>query len=282
MTGPVKTVPLPDVVERWTNAVIDRHMGSMTTTEFLKAARALSARYVERRSELGKRSPIDSAGKRAAFAGFFAPLHLVTAIGAIHALGPAIAPVSHLTDLGCGTGVASAAWALTMPTPATITGVDIDAWSLDEAVWNWRALGLAGRTSRGDLLGGTAPQRRSRQSHGAEAIVLGWSVNELSPASRHQLLATLLERVRRGVSLLVLEPLARSAVPWWADWSGPVLAAGGRADEWKLNMRLPERLQELDHAAGFRRDALGVRTLFVGPGRSDGAPDLQVQGRPGI
>ncbi len=255
---------LPDVVEHWTNAVIDRHMAAMTTSEFLKAVRALSTRYVERRAELGTRSPIDSAGKRAAFAGFFAPIHLITAIRAIRALGPAIGPATRITDLGCGTGVASAAWALTMAEPPTLTGVDVDAWSLDEAAWNWRTLKLVGRTSRGDMVRGIAtPARRSRPPAGGQAIVLGWSINELSRAARDELLIALLDQVRRGSAVLVLEPLARSAAPWWPDWTSRFVDAGGRADEWKLDATLPARLRELDRAAGFRRDVLGVRTLAV-------------------
>jgi hypothetical protein len=256
---------LDALVDRWTNAVLDRHMASMTTSEFLKAVRALSARYVERRAELGKRSPIDSAGKRAAFAGFFAPLHLITAVRAIRALGPAIAPVTHITDLGCGTGVASAAWALTTAASITVTGVDVDAWSLDEALWNWRTLGVAGRTSRGDMARAIgAPSSRSRILGSTQGIVLGWSINELSHAARSQLLASLLDQVRRGTTVLVFEPLARSAAPWWPEWSGPMIAAGGRVDEWKLDATLPARLRELDRAAGFRRDVLGVRTMTAG------------------
>lgn len=271
MTRHIQTGPLPEIVTPWTNAVLDRHMASLTTGEFLKAVRALSARYVERRADLGKRSPIDSAGKRAAFAGFFAPLHLITAIGAIRSIGPEIGSVTHLTDLGCGTGVASAAWALTMPAPVLITGIDIDAWSLDEAAWNWRGLGLTGRTSRGDMLRGiSTPPRHTRKARGdAEGIVLGWSINELSSGSRAQLLAALLARIQGGASLLVLEPLARAAAPWWDEWADTMIAAGGRADEWKLDAALPPRLQELDRAAGFRRDALGVRTLFVPAPRAE-------------
>jgi hypothetical protein len=259
---------LPDVVARWTNAVLDRHTAAMTTSEFLKAVRALSARYVERRAELGTRSPLDSAGKRAAFAGFFAPIHLMTTMRAIRALGPAIPPVSHITDLGCGTGVASAAWALTSPAPPAITGVDVDAWSLDEAAWNWRTLGLAGRTSRGDMVRGVSgPRRRPHDHERSEAIVLGWSVNELPSSPRDQLLTALLDQIRRGTTVLVLEPLARGASPWWPAWTSRFVDAGGRADEWKLDATLPPRLRELDRAAGFRRDTLGVRTLVVSGGR---------------
>jgi hypothetical protein len=253
------------VVTDWTNLVIDRHMGSMTTSEFLKAVRALSARYVERRADLGKRSPIDSAGKRAAFGGFFAPLHLLTALAAIARLGGvSLDPTRPIVDLGCGTGAASIALALAGSTRPPIVGVDIDTWSLGEALWNWRALGCSGRTRRANLtsaLGVDIPKPPRSAKTGV--IVLGWSANELSNVDRERLLPQLLTAAERGTSILVLEPLARAVVPWWGEWEVPILAAGGRSDEWKLNVVLPPRLAELDRAAGFKRDALGVRTLLL-------------------
>jgi hypothetical protein len=63
--------------------------------------------------------------------------------------------------------------------------------------------------------------------------------------------------------VLVLEPIARSVSPWWPEWTARFTGAGGRADEWKLDATLPPRLRDIDRAAGFRRDALGVRTLLV-------------------
>ena len=81
--------------------------------KFLKAVRALSARYVERRAGLADRSPLDSAGKRAAFAAYYAPLHFLTTREVVRASGAASADsIDRILDLGCGTGAASAAWAL--------------------------------------------------------------------------------------------------------------------------------------------------------------------------
>ncbi len=71
----------------------------MTRSEFLKAIRALSARYVERRGVLADRSPIDSAGKRAAFAGFYAPLHFLTVRAVVASPGRPAAG-NHI-DRGC-------------------------------------------------------------------------------------------------------------------------------------------------------------------------------------
>src|SRR5262245_7039463 len=62
-------------VTAWLDALVARHTANLSPPQFFKAIRALSARYVESRGRLPDRSPVDSAGKRAAFAAFYAPLH---------------------------------------------------------------------------------------------------------------------------------------------------------------------------------------------------------------
>lgn len=252
-----------DPVARWILALLDRHRRALSTSEFLKAVRALSARYVERRSELGQRSPTDSAGKRAAFSGFFAPLHFLTVQAAVRALGAAEVGVHQIVDLGCGTGVGAAAWALACPAPASISGVDREAWALDEARWNWQQLGLVGRSRRGDLVTAAselleAPRRRSSQ-----ALLLAWSVNEIGKDDRQRLLGVLLDAARTGTPILVIEPLSRRATPWWPEWASKWHEAGGRSDEWKFAVDLPPALDEISRAAGFQREALGARTLWI-------------------
>src|SRR6188474_2387600 len=118
--------------DAWIDRVIERHTQSMTRPEFLKAVRALSARYVEQRATLRDRSPLDSAGKRAAFAGFYAPLHFVTVRQIIQTTGLGRRDVETIMDLGCGTGVGGAAWALAYDPPARVVGVDLNTWVLDE------------------------------------------------------------------------------------------------------------------------------------------------------
>lgn len=257
---------VPLLPDQWLDAVVERHTRAFTRAEFLKAVRALSARYVERRSELSSRSALDSAGKRAAFAGFFAPLHYLTVRRVVAAIEGATAPLSDVLDLGCGTGVAAAAWIheVAIPSlPATI-GVDLAAWALDEARWNWQSLGLPSRTRRQSLVDALATalsDQRKRDARGA--IVLAWSVNELAHDERVRVLPLVLDAHRRGRRVLVIEPLAHSAAPWWNDWVAPVLAAGGRADEWKFTVALPPGLAELDQAAGFRRDHLSARSIWL-------------------
>lgn len=281
-SAPATTVvmPAPDPVDDWVTALVERHTHTLSTPEFLKAVRALSARYVERRAELPRRPPTDSAGKRAAFAGFFAPLHFLTTRRIISSLGsPGEAP-AQIVDLGCGTGAAAAAWALQYESPPRVIGVDRQSWALEEAAWNWQQLGLRGRTRRADLLraavdltvglrdsrSATRGPRRASRGRGCAGVVLAWSANELGLTDRERLLPTLLALGEAGASVLVVEPLARGATPWWEDWAGAWRRAGGRADEWKFDAALPPVLQTLSDAARFHRESLSARTLWL-PGR---------------
>lgn len=259
---------MADRIDTWIDAVVARHTAAFSTPEYLKAVRALSARYVERRAALPHRSAIDSAGKRAAFAGYFAPLHLLTTARVVAALDAARGHVSTLLDLGCGTGVAGAAWAFPAgATPPSLTGVDRDAWSLAEAAWNWRMLGLVGQTRRGDFVAALAARLDDRRTQWAETgLLFGWSINELAGTERDALAALVLAAHERGARVLVLEPLARSAVPWWNSWAAACAACGGRADEWKFDQALPPALDRLREAAGFRTAPLGARSLWW-PGR---------------
>lgn len=260
-------------VDRWLQALVERHTSPFTRPEFLKAVRALSSRYVEARSALPARSPLDTAGKRAAFAGFYAPLHYLTVAAILRSLAPA-AP-ARLVDLGCGTGAAGAAWAVQDGRDTPLIGVDQSSWALEEFRWNCRSLGLAGRSRRGSL---TAYVERdlaadSRSRLAGTAIICAWSLNELAPADRDRTLPALLAAHGRGASVLVVEPIAASAVPWWDAWRVRVDAAGGRADEWRFEPALPPLLAELDEAAGFRREALTARSFWLS------AVDVEDQGR---
>ena len=265
---PGRSVPAgPLSTEQWIDALLDRHMRGFTTSEFLKAVRALSVRYVERRAELPHRSPIDSAGKRAAFAGFFAPLHHLTARSVATAVGAGDRPLEHIVDLGCGTGAAGSAWGTTLPTRPVLTGVDQTPWVLEEARWNWDVLGFSSTTKRHDFVEFAWGGRDTRGStRGATGIVLGWSANELAHEGRGRLLPRLLKAHELGASILVIEPLARSAAKWWNSWVQPVVEAGGRADDWKFPANLPPRLAELDSQAGFRREHLSARSLWLPAG----------------
>ena len=236
----------------------------MTRSEFLKAIRALSSCYVERRGRLSEKSPMDSAGKRAAFAGFYAPLHFLTVRAIVTALGPSSAPAA-IVDLGCGTGVAGAAWALACARPPHIAGIDVNQWALDEARDTWRSLGLTGRAQRGSLLAELdritrAPRTRDRPP----GLILGWSLNELDRPSRAKAQTRILDLAGRGASVLIVEPVARRLVPWWDDFAERAVAAGARSDEWRFTDPLPPALAELDRDAGFEREGLTARSVAFG------------------
>ncbi len=83
--------------------------------------------------------------------------------------------------------------------------------------------------------------------------------------ARHTALAALLALAARGAQVLVVEPLAIRAVPWWRQWAAEVERVGGRADEWKFDVQLPHSLAATDEAAGFHREGLGARSLYLGP-----------------
>ena len=266
--------PDTGIVDGWAEAVLARHTRALARPEFLKAARALSVRYVERRSDLPRRSPIDSAGKRAAFAGLFAPLHFYTALGIAERLGIGDSgPIDRVVDLGCGTGVSSAACAVALDRAPGIEGVDQLGWSLAEAVWNWRALGVRGRTRRGDLV--TAAERLAAQrniGHGRTLVVLGWTVNELGSAGRARLLCAVRSLAADGTPALVIEPIGRGATPWWREWHDALLPHHVREDAWSIEPRLPAAVCEVDAAAGFRREALTAKSLYV-PAAAGSEPD---------
>ena len=173
-------------VRRWLGALEARHLASLTPSEAARALRALSSCYVERRARLAAGGALDSAGKRAAFALFYAPLHFLVTREVVRAVNAAPG-IFALTDLGCGTGAAGAAWALECAA-CDVTGADRNAWATAEAQWTYRTLGLRGRAFKADIDG-------MRLSAGAgRAILAAYSVNELPDPVR----AALLPRLARG------------------------------------------------------------------------------------
>jgi hypothetical protein len=125
-----------------------------------------------------------------------------------------------------------------------------------ESAFTYRVLGVPGETRRAD-----AKSFRIGRQH--DAVVAGWVVNELRDDTRRQLQQRLLEAGARGVRVLILEPIARRMSPWWTEWEEQVIAVGGRADEWRFRVPLPDLLKRLDHAAGLRHDELTARSLLL-------------------
>ena len=140
-----------DVFVHWFEALEKRHLANLSFSEVRRAVQALSSLYVERRGRLDRSSPLAGAGKRAAFSLFFGPLHFVLVREIIRALGARVPENWAILDIGCGTGVAGAAWALEMDGRPELIGVDRHPWALQECKWTYRQLGLSGETKSADL-----------------------------------------------------------------------------------------------------------------------------------
>jgi SAM-dependent methyltransferase len=242
--------------DRWLTALEQRHFSSLTFQEVSRALRALSATYVERRDRLREGAALSGAGKRAAFAVFYGPLHYLLVREIVGALRtPASAPAT-LIDLGCGTGAAGAAWAEACSPHPKVIGLDTHPWALTEAAQTYREFGLQARTVRGDAAAFALPRSRSM-------ILAAFVVNELDDKSRDALLPRLLQRAGAGDRVLVVEPLARSVARWWPSWEQAFRAAGGRADEWRFRVELPALVAKLDRAAGLDHRELTGRSLCI-------------------
>ena len=243
----------------WCSALEKRHLSNVTFTEVRRSLQALSSIYVERRDRLSSGAALTGAGKRAAFALFYGPLHFLLTQRIVTESGAALQRLDRIVDLGCGTGAASAAWALGLPRSPRILGLDRSAWACDEASWTWRVLGLSGRTRRGDL--SREPLRKGR-----EGVLLAFVVNELDSPARARALQAAIRSSRYGGCVLVIEPIGRRPIPWWDEWSESFRDEGGREQLWRFPARLPERLQLLDRAAGLDHSELTGRSLYL-PGR---------------
>jgi SAM-dependent methyltransferase len=233
-----------------------RHLAELTFAEVRRALQALSSVYVERRGRMARGAALDGAGKRAAFALYYAPMHFLLVREIVRALPAAGRGPRRVLDLGCGTGTAGAAWALEGEPKARVEGVDRSGWAVAEARWTFARLGLDGRATRADATAVPLP--------GAGAgVVAAFTVNELPEEPRGRLLGRLVEAARLGAAVLVVEPIARRVNPWWPVWAEAFRAAGGREDEWRFRPELPERLALLGRAAGLDSRELTGRSLVL-------------------
>jgi len=221
-----------------------------------RALRALSSTYVERRQKLTDGAALAGAGKRAAFALFYGPLHYLLLQHIVTALPGATAAAATLVDLGCGTGASSAAWARACATPPRVIGIDRHPWALGEAAWTYRAFDLDARTRRGDAATATLPKSPA-------LILAAFAMNELPDAARDRLLERLVARAPGGDRVLIVEPVAGFVARWWGKWRDRFVAAGGRADEWRVRVELPPIVAKLDRAAGLNHRELTGRSLWL-------------------
>jgi hypothetical protein len=245
------------MMSEWLSALEQRHLADLTFSEVARALRALSSNYVERRERLVSKTAFDSAGKRAAYALYYSPLHFLTVGLIADTLRLRDRPVRHILDLGCGTGAAGAAWASALEPPPQITGIDVHPWAVAEAAFTYRSFALAATTKRGDAM-------RTHLPRSVDAVVAGWTINELSENARTAVQYMLLRAADSRAQVLIVEPIATRVSPWWDDWVRAFEAVGGRSDEWRFAVELPVLLERFDRAAGLRHDQLKARSLFVG------------------
>ena len=252
-------------------ALEERQLADLRFSEVTRALRALSSTYVERReSALADHQALDGAGKRAAFALYYGPIHFLLIQHIVRELGVAFAP-GVVVDLGCGTGVAGAAAATSTSPPLRVFGVDTHPWTLDEARFTYQAFGLRSEVRR-------AHAAKTRFPNDTSVVVAAFVVNELKDADRALLLANLQQLVRQDRAtpaagagppdtarrrVLIVEPISQRISPWWDDWADAFLRLGGRADLWKARIEPPPIVRRLAKAAGLRPDMLTARSLLV-------------------
>ena len=195
----------------WIARLEAKHLAELTFPEVSRALRALSSAYVERRQKLAEGAALSGAGKRAAFALFYGPLHHLLLTHIVGSLPGATENIHTLVDLGCGTGASGVAWAAACARPPRVIGIDRHPWALGEAAAAYRAFGIPAAVRRGDIATATLPK-------GRVAILAAFTMNELAEPARDALLTRLVDRASHGDRVLIVEPLAGFVARWWNRW----------------------------------------------------------------
>ena len=165
-----------EAFDDWVDGLRRRHTEALTFPEIRKGVVALSRIYVEERNRMGG-NVFAGAGKRAAFACFYSPLHYLLVHEIVTALGAHEPPPSRIVDLGCGLLPAGAAWARAAGGRSEIVGVDQSAWALAEArraSVRWVSTPASSKSGFDEA---PLPKR-------GEALVAAFAVNELSMMMR--------------------------------------------------------------------------------------------------
>ena len=239
--------------DSWIQDLEVRHLADLTFPEVSRALRALSSTYVERRGKIAEGAALSGAGKRAAFALFYGPLHFLLVQYVLGHVRASSGPGGPVIDLGCGTGVAGAASASVFGPGTEVLGVDRNAWAIEEARRAYKAFGARGRTRNDDLTHVTLPS--------GALVIAAFAINELGDEARAALLPRLIDHASRGGRLLIVEPLAGFVAPWWDEWQRQLAPAGGQVHEWRTRLPLPAIVEKLDRAAGLNHREIKGRTI---------------------
>ena len=174
--------------DTWIHDLETRHLADLRFAEVSRALRALSSTYIERRATIHHGAALAGAGKRAAFALFYGPLHYLTVSEVVRGLEAGILDPAVLVDLGCGTGASGAAWAAQVRPQRPAIAIDRSPWAIAEAAHTYRHFGQRVRTIQDDMASATWPA--------AAALLAAFAVNELS-SRRARAAAPTLPRARR-------------------------------------------------------------------------------------
>ncbi len=244
-----------DPFVHWFEALERRHLENLKFSEIRRAVQSLSSLYVERRERIDSGGAFGGAGKRAAFAMYFGPLHFLLVREIVRALGARLPASMAIMDIGCGTGVAGAAWALESEPLPRLLGVDRNNWAIQECKWTYEQLGIPGSAMVSDLKTLRIPPET--------AVIAAFTINELDVHSRDRFRRDFTKVARNGAPVLIIEPIARRSISWWDDWSAEWKELGGHNDEWRFRIDLPQSLALMDKAAGLDHHELTGRSLWV-------------------
>jgi hypothetical protein len=139
------------------------------------------------------------------------------------------------------------------PTPRII-GVERNPWAAQEARWTYAAFGISATVQMTDANSLKLPE--------SSAVLAAFTLNELSSEARDRWHRQLLLAAEHGAPSLIVEPIARRLSHWWERWTRDWEQAGGRQDEWRFPVALPERLALMDKAAGLDHRELTGRSLW--------------------
>ncbi|MBK5255720.1 MAG: class I SAM-dependent methyltransferase [Vicinamibacteria bacterium] len=247
---------------RYLDALLERHFKELKFGEVTRALRALSADYVEKREAGGLIRALEGRGKRAAFALYYGVTHFLATEALVREfdLGFTGSGRPTILDLGCGTGVCGAAWALGSADATSVVGADRSSFVLHEARWTYQILRIKAETSRSITETLDAIRR-------PDGIAIGWTLNELDDERRDRIAARILPWVAKGSRLLVVEPVSKRVAPWWDEWTKRFPPDRCSVVEKKLRLDLPPKIALLARSAGLSTDAMVVRVLLApGPG----------------